>query len=134
MVMTFTHISATRPIGTRCSCRDFSKPSISALQFNQISNRILHNRNSAGWPRRSRPFPDTSTTCTAAGSRNGPIKALTPHSGYHFDGSSRRFFEGWYFKVSLSLCQPSSAAKNFKRRTRVQVTHTCSSQTCPVPF
>lgn len=25
----------------------------------------------------------------------------TPHSGYHFDGSIRRFFEGWYFKVSL---------------------------------
>lgn len=25
----------------------------------------------------------------------------TPHSGYHYDGSVRRFFEGWYFKVSL---------------------------------
>lgn len=25
----------------------------------------------------------------------------TPHSGYHFDGSKRRFFEGWYFKVSI---------------------------------
>ena len=25
----------------------------------------------------------------------------TPHSGYHFDGSSRRFFEGWYFKVRV---------------------------------
>ena len=25
----------------------------------------------------------------------------TPHSGYHFDGSPRRFFEGWYFKVRL---------------------------------
>ncbi|KAK4852930.1 hypothetical protein QYF36_001233 [Acer negundo] len=25
----------------------------------------------------------------------------TPHSGYHFDGSSRRFFEGWYFKVAI---------------------------------
>ncbi|KAJ8773634.1 hypothetical protein K2173_005880 [Erythroxylum novogranatense] len=25
----------------------------------------------------------------------------TPHSGYHFDGSSRKFFEGWYFKVSI---------------------------------
>lgn len=27
--------------------------------------------------------------------------AQTPHSGYHFDGSPRRFFEGWYFKVAL---------------------------------
>eukprot|EP01018_Ginkgo_biloba_P015474 Gb_20638 [translate_table: standard] len=25
----------------------------------------------------------------------------TPHSGYHFDGSRRRFFEGWYFRVSI---------------------------------
>uniref|UniRef100_A0A803NME2 Tocopherol cyclase n=1 Tax=Cannabis sativa TaxID=3483 RepID=A0A803NME2_CANSA len=25
----------------------------------------------------------------------------TPHSGYHFDGSPRKFFEGWYFKVSI---------------------------------
>ncbi|XP_042498327.1 tocopherol cyclase, chloroplastic [Macadamia integrifolia] len=25
----------------------------------------------------------------------------TPHSGYHFDGSTRIFFEGWYFKVSI---------------------------------
>ncbi|EIE26754.1 tocopherol cyclase [Coccomyxa subellipsoidea C-169] len=25
----------------------------------------------------------------------------TPHSGYHFDGSRDRFFEGWYWKVSL---------------------------------
>lgn len=25
----------------------------------------------------------------------------TPHSGFHWDGSSRRFFEGWYFRVTL---------------------------------
>ncbi|XP_047325739.1 tocopherol cyclase, chloroplastic isoform X2 [Impatiens glandulifera] len=25
----------------------------------------------------------------------------TPHSGYHYDGSTRKFFEGWYFKVSI---------------------------------
>ncbi|MEW5297492.1 MAG: hypothetical protein WDW36_000698 [Sanguina aurantia] len=25
----------------------------------------------------------------------------TPHRGYHFDGSSRRFFEGWYYKVTI---------------------------------
>ncbi|KAH0453104.1 hypothetical protein IEQ34_017428 [Dendrobium chrysotoxum] len=25
----------------------------------------------------------------------------TPHSGYHFDGTARMFFEGWYFKVSI---------------------------------
>lgn len=30
---------------------------------------------------------------------NRPLR--TPHSGYHFDGSTRQFFEGWYFKVSI---------------------------------
>lgn len=25
----------------------------------------------------------------------------TPHSGYHWDGKSDRFFEGWYFRVTL---------------------------------
>ncbi|MGB3310725.1 MAG: tocopherol cyclase family protein [Nodosilinea sp.] len=25
----------------------------------------------------------------------------TPHSGYHWDGQSSRFFEGWYFRVTL---------------------------------
>ncbi|GFR52594.1 hypothetical protein Agub_g15190, partial [Astrephomene gubernaculifera] len=25
----------------------------------------------------------------------------TPHSGYHFDGTGRRFFEGWYWKVVM---------------------------------
>lgn len=26
----------------------------------------------------------------------------TPHSGYHWDGSSQRFFEGWYYRVTLA--------------------------------
>jgi tocopherol cyclase len=25
----------------------------------------------------------------------------TPHSGYHWDGSDQRFFEGWYYRVTL---------------------------------
>lgn len=29
----------------------------------------------------------------------------TPHSGYHWDGSSRRFFEGWYYRVTLPVGQ-----------------------------
>ncbi|OUL22034.1 tocopherol cyclase family protein [Nostoc sp. 106C] len=28
----------------------------------------------------------------------------TPHSGYHWDGSNRRFFEGWYYRVTLPDC------------------------------
>ncbi|KAI5669299.1 hypothetical protein M9H77_19152 [Catharanthus roseus] len=31
----------------------------------------------------------------------------TPHSGYHFDGTTRKFFEGWYFKVSIPECRQS---------------------------
>ncbi|MGH1396926.1 MAG: tocopherol cyclase family protein [Trichormus sp.] len=37
-----------------------------------------------------------------------PINLLpstqTPHSGYHWDGTSRRFFEGWYYRVTLPDC------------------------------
>jgi tocopherol cyclase len=33
---------------------------------------------------------------------NLPLNPLqTPHSGYHWDKSSRRFFEGWYYRVTL---------------------------------
>jgi tocopherol cyclase len=32
------------------------------------------------------------------------IKTIeTPHSGYHWDGSSRRFFEGWYYRITLPI-------------------------------
>ncbi|KAL8522047.1 hypothetical protein ACS0TY_012264 [Phlomoides rotata] len=37
--------------------------------------------------------------------RNRPLR--TPHSGYHFDGTARSFFEGWYFKVSIPECRKS---------------------------
>jgi tocopherol cyclase len=31
-----------------------------------------------------------------------PLLSLqTPHSGYHWDQSERRFFEGWYYRVTL---------------------------------
>lgn len=29
------------------------------------------------------------------------VPRQTPHSGYHWDGSDRRFFEGWYYRVTL---------------------------------
>ncbi|TAG94250.1 MAG: tocopherol cyclase [Oscillatoriales cyanobacterium] len=27
----------------------------------------------------------------------------TPHNGYHWDGSYRRFFEGWYYRITLPI-------------------------------
>jgi hypothetical protein len=35
---------------------------------------------------------------------------LTPHSGYHWDGLPRRFFEGWYFKVFVGIVAVAAAA------------------------
>lgn len=32
-------------------------------------------------------------------SQQNPLQ--TPHSGYHWNGSQHRFFEGWYFRVTL---------------------------------
>ncbi|XP_062218839.1 probable tocopherol cyclase, chloroplastic [Phragmites australis] len=37
--------------------------------------------------------------------RDRPLR--TPHSGYHFDGTPRPFFEGWYFKVAIPECRQS---------------------------
>lgn len=37
---------------------------------------------------------------------NSPSKHKTietPHSGYHWDGSYRRFFEGWYYRITLPI-------------------------------
>lgn len=34
-------------------------------------------------------------------SKNLLQSTQTPHSGYHWDGSHRRFFEGWYYRVTL---------------------------------
>ncbi|KAJ6816950.1 putative tocopherol cyclase, chloroplastic [Iris pallida] len=31
----------------------------------------------------------------------------TPHSGYHFSGSTQVFFEGWFLKVSIPKCKQS---------------------------
>ncbi|WP_033375481.1 tocopherol cyclase family protein [Spirulina subsalsa] len=33
----------------------------------------------------------------------------TPHSGYHWNGSSERFFEGWYFRVTLPTIEQTFA-------------------------
>lgn len=50
------------------------------------------------WTARARPLHKAPARTTRL--RISADSALTtPHSGYHFDGSNRRFFEGWYFKV-----------------------------------
>ncbi len=33
----------------------------------------------------------------------------TPHSGYHWDGNSGRFFEGWYFRLTLPKARQTFA-------------------------
>ena len=35
----------------------------------------------------------------------------TPHSGYHWDGIRERFFEGWYFKVSIGDAHAVAGSK-----------------------
>ena len=36
--------------------------------------------------------------------KSHPHSTQTPHSGYHWDGGNRRFFEGWYYRVTLPDC------------------------------
>lgn len=40
-----------------------------------------------------------AASAAATDSIGAVLEALTPHSGYHYDGRTGRFFEGWYFKV-----------------------------------
>ncbi|KAK8964508.1 hypothetical protein KSP40_PGU022560 [Platanthera guangdongensis] len=57
----------------------------------------------------SKALASASEAETKGGSSSSPIytptpsdrELRTPHSGYHFDGTARVFFEGWYFKVSI---------------------------------
>ncbi|WP_235611926.1 tocopherol cyclase family protein [Gloeocapsopsis dulcis] len=37
-------------------------------------------------------------------SKNFLDSTQTPHSGYHWDGSDHRFFEGWYYRITLPDC------------------------------
>ena len=54
-----------------------------------------------------------------------PLEALTPHSGYHYDGRGGRFFEGWYFKVRPR--GPSEADKTALRQAKGRAI--CAEQT-----
>eukprot|EP00879_Flechtneria_rotunda_P016277 GHRR01017030.1.p1 GENE.GHRR01017030.1~~GHRR01017030.1.p1 ORF type:complete len:251 (+),score=65.45 GHRR01017030.1:173-925(+) len=47
-----------------------------------------------------RGCPGRARLCSRVSPSSQSI-VTTPHSGYHWDGSSRRFFEGWYFKVTI---------------------------------
>jgi len=47
----------------------------------------------------------------------------TPHSGYHFDSTGRRFFEGWYFKVRVKCACRT-------RRAKYKAKVTCASLEC----
>ena len=57
--------------------------------------RSLHE---SGYPTENlsdRSLPTTSGRVTP------PLSTVrVPHCGYHYDGTHRRFFEGWYWKVS----------------------------------
>ncbi|KAL6747380.1 tocopherol cyclase-domain-containing protein [Haematococcus lacustris] len=50
-----------------------------------------------------RPYPLLAVPPSAltGSSQTAAASVTTPHSGYHYDGSPRRFFEGWYWKVAL---------------------------------
>jgi len=52
----------------------------------------------------------------------------TPHSGYHYNGAKRRFFEGWYFKVSVLRYEPYFWLSHIPKYT-YQSTHQRSTET-----
>ena len=48
------------------------------------------------------PLNSTRACISASANSANMTDVSTPHSGYHYNGAKRRFFEGWYFKVSLA--------------------------------
>jgi hypothetical protein len=69
---------------------------------------------------RARPSPDDDhpflsdpRAVAAADAAAGALR--TPHAGYHFDGTPRRFFEGWYWKVR---CEGEERRERQGRRVR----------------
>lgn len=40
---------------------------------------------------------------------SSPLALQTPHSGYHWQGDRQRFFEGWYYRVTLPRDRQSFA-------------------------
>ncbi|MGG6297842.1 tocopherol cyclase family protein [Leptolyngbya sp. AN02str] len=51
---------------------------------------------------------DTPSTSPSS-NRSHFAHLQTPHSGYHWTGSSDRFFEGWYTRLTLPACKDSFA-------------------------
>nr|ACD50891.1 tocopherol cyclase [Phaseolus vulgaris] len=63
---------------------------------------LAHSSLSDSVPVQNTPQTPPSVKVQPTYSPTPPNRDLrTPHSGYHFDGTSRKFFEGWYFKVSI---------------------------------
>lgn len=78
--------------------------SLPRARFGRALSCLHHALNSrARLPNRQHRKHQTRTTCTSPRTeqlqRNTDVS--TPHSGYHYAGAKRRFFEGWYFKVTL---------------------------------
>ncbi|KAG9147954.1 hypothetical protein Leryth_003540 [Lithospermum erythrorhizon] len=71
--------------------------STNSLHAFSVTNSITETREPDNKPPVNPVYKPTSS--------NRPLR--TPHSGYHFDGSTRKFFEGWYFKVSIPECRQS---------------------------
>lgn len=55
----------------------------------------------------TQPNPTLSSP-TESSSSQSPLWQ-TPHSGYHWDRSNRRFFEGWYYRVTLPQARQTFA-------------------------
>ncbi|KAM7275212.1 hypothetical protein ACFE04_017078 [Oxalis oulophora] len=81
--------------------RSRSSNSITPLIINQSSTLTVNNQTDSN----SNPGPGQIIPVYKPTPPNRPLR--TPHSGFHYDGSPRKFFEGWYFKVAIPECRQS---------------------------
>eukprot|EP00195_Chlamydomonas_chlamydogama_P014697 CAMPEP_0202899352 /NCGR_PEP_ID=MMETSP1392-20130828/7616_1 /ASSEMBLY_ACC=CAM_ASM_000868 /TAXON_ID=225041 /ORGANISM="Chlamydomonas chlamydogama, Strain SAG 11-48b" /LENGTH=470 /DNA_ID=CAMNT_0049585515 /DNA_START=249 /DNA_END=1661 /DNA_ORIENTATION=+ len=73
------------------------------------SDRSASSATSSVAPQSSSQLPSNRATWTSSSASSSPDTVLPPHSGYHFDGSPRRFFEGWYWRVQIPNTRQSFA-------------------------
>ncbi|KAH9545388.1 hypothetical protein CY35_12G045300 [Sphagnum magellanicum] len=68
-------------------------------KFSIVSSKLM----TLGLQKHGNPLQKSAMSTTPV------TETRNPHSGYHFDGSSHEFFEGWYFKVSILEVKQSFA-------------------------
>ena len=113
------HTSMSANAAHFCSVLPRRRSSCShSCSLSQLHRRSCHSQRPVGSANR---VLKGTRACISASATSANIETVsTPHSGYHYSGAKRRFFEGWYFKVSLAQNLFVSVAHNSMQAVQLQ--------------